>query len=195
MAHPQTRSTPTTYADYRARSGDDYFELIEGVAYAMAPAPTILHQQLAGEIYRQIANELRNAPCRPFIAPVDVLFPQGDETTDQVRTVLQPDVFVVCDPARIGARAIIGAPDWVVEVLSPGSASRDHIAKRRIYENGGVREYWLVHPEDRIVMIYRLERDGYGKPDVQPLEGETAVGILPGVVIRWEEGTLNEHSG
>lgn len=186
MAHSQTGSTPATYADYCARSGEDYYELIEGMACAMAPAPTILHQQLVGEIYRQIANRLRDTPCRPFIAPVDVLFPQDDEPAERVRTVLQPDVFVVCDPAKIGPRAITGAPDWVVEVLSPGSASRDHIAKRRIYETAGVREYWLVHPEDRIVMMYRLQQDGYGKPDVQPLEGETTVGILPEVVIRWE---------
>jgi Uma2 family endonuclease len=75
----------------------------------------------------------------------------------------------------------------VVEVLSSGSASRDHIAKRRIYESAGVREYWLVHPEDRILMIYRLEQEGYGKPDVQELTGETVVGILPEVVIHWDE--------
>jgi Uma2 family endonuclease len=142
---------------------------------------------MVGEMYRQTANALQGKPCQPFIAPVDVLFPRMNEQDDAVQTVLQPDVFVVCDPSKFEPHAIRGAPDWVVEVLSPGSASRDHTAKRRIYEAAGVREYWLVHPEERLLMIYRLEQCVYGKPDVQELTGTTRVGILPEVAIQWDE--------
>ena len=187
MAQTQTQPSGSTYADYRTWPDDRRYELIEGAAYAMAPAPSINHQRMAGEIYRQIGNALHGKPCQPFIAPVDVLFPQPGEADDAVRTVLQPDVFVVCDPSKIASQAIRGAPDWIVEVLSPGTASRDHIAKRRIYETAGVREYWLVHPEERILMIYRLEQGAYGKPDVQELNGTTVVGILPEVSIQWDE--------
>lgn len=187
-AHPHTQPS-FTYADYCTWPDDQRYELIDGVAYtvAMSPAPVIAHQTMAGELYRQIANALKGTPCQPFIAPVDVLFPQANESDEQTRTVLQPDVFVVCDRSKIERQVIRGAPDWVVEVLSPATASRDHIAKRRIYETAGVREYWLVHPDDRILMIYRLENGVYGKPDVQALSGETIVGILPEIVIQWDE--------
>jgi Uma2 family endonuclease len=77
--------------------------------------------------------------------------------------------------------------DWVVEVLSPSTESHDQVLKRRIYERAGVREYWLVHPTDRVLTVYKRAGSEYGKPDVQVLEGDTAVGILPGVVVRWDE--------
>ena len=79
-----------------------------------------------------------------------------------------------------------GAPDLVVEVLSPGTASHDHVRKRRVYERAGVREYWLVHPNDRMLTIYRLADGQYGKSEVCYLTGETPVGVLPGVVIAWD---------
>lgn len=187
MVQTQTQPELSTYADYRTWPNERRDELIEGMVFAMAPAPSINHQRMVGEIYRQTANALQGKPCQPFIAPVDVLFPRMNEQDDAVQTVLQPDVFVVCDPSKIEPHAIRGAPDWVVEVLSPGSASRDHIAKRRVYEAAGVCEYWLVHPEERLLMIYRLEQGVYGKPDVQELTGTTTVGILPEVAIQWEE--------
>ncbi|WP_295408993.1 Uma2 family endonuclease [uncultured Thiocystis sp.] len=187
MAQTQTQPELSTYADYRTWPNERRDELIEGMAYAMAPAPSINHQRMVLSLAAQARTALQGKPCQPFIAPVDVLFPRMNEQDDAVQTVLQPDVFVVCDPSKIEPHAIRGAPDWVVEVLSPGSASRDHIAKRRIYEAAGVREYWLVHPEDRLLMIYRLEQGVYGRPDVQELTGTTKVGILPEVAIQWDE--------
>ena len=80
-----------------------------------------------------------------------------------------------------------GAPDFAVEVLSPSTASHDHVRKRRVYERAGVREYWLVHPTDRIVTLYRLENGKFGTPDVCELSGETPVGVLPGVTISWDD--------
>ena len=86
-----------------------------------------------------------------------------------------------------GRRGVRGAPDFVVEVLSSSTASHDHVLKRRVYERAGVREYWLVHPIDRMVTIYRLLDGEYGKPDVQELSGETAVGVLEGVSVAWDD--------
>lgn len=175
-----------TYADYLAWPEDVRYELIDGVAYLMAPAPDLSHQDVAGEIYRQLANSLQDNPCRPYIAPVDVRLPEAGEVDEQIDTVVQPDVLVVCESSRLDRRGVRGAPDLVVEVLSPSTASHDHVRKRRVYERAGVREYWLVHPVDRMVTIYRLEGAEYGKPQVQELAGETAVGVLPGVVIAWD---------
>jgi Uma2 family endonuclease len=95
-------------------------------------------------------------------------------------------VLVVCDPAKLDRRGVRGAPDLVVEVLSPGTSSHDHVRKRRVYERAGVAEYWLVHPLDRMVTVYRLAGGEYGKPDGFDLSGETPLGVLPDVVIQWD---------
>lgn len=175
-----------TYGDYLTWPEDERYELIDGVAYLMAPAPNVSHQDMAGEIFRQAANALLGKPCRALIAPVDVRFPRGDEADASIDTVLQPDVLVVCDPAKISERGVRGAPDWIVEVLSPSTAAHDQIAKCRVYEQHGVREYWLVHPTDRVLTLYRLENGEYGRADSYLLQGETPVGVLDGVTIAWD---------
>lgn len=176
-----------TYADYLTWPEDVRYELIDGIAYLMAPAPTLEHQDVAGEIYRQLANALRDKSCRAFIAPVDVRLPKAGEADESIDTVVQPDVLVVCDESKLDRRGVRGAPDLVVEVLSPATASHDHLIKRRVYERAGVREYWLVHPLDRIITIYRLTDGEYGKPDMQELSGETPVGVVPEVSIAWDD--------
>jgi Uma2 family endonuclease len=176
-----------TYGDYLTWPEDVRYELIDGVAYLMAPAPTVSHQDVAGEVFAQVKQALRGSPCRVLIAPVDVRLPKADEADDRIDTVVQPDVFVVCNPAQIRERGVRGAPDWVLEVLSPATAGHDQVVKRRIYERAGVREYWMVHPADRVLTVYRLADGAYGKPDTQLLEGTTAVGVLPGVVVAWDE--------
>lgn len=175
-----------TYADYLAWPEEGRYELIDGQAYLMAPAPTVNHQLLVFEIARQAANALEGKPCTVMVAPVDVRLPKADEADAAIDTVVQPDVLVVCDAAKIETRGLRGAPDWVVEVLSPASASHDQIIKLRAYERAGVKEYWLVHPLDRIVTIYCWEGHGYGRPEIQALAGETAIGVLPGITIRWD---------
>lgn len=187
MSLPKRDTVYHTYADYLTWPEDTRYELIDGAAYLMAPAPTLDHQEIAGEIFRQLANALHDKPCRAFIAPVDVRLPKAGEADDLVDTVVQPDVLVVCDPAKLDRRGVRGAPDFVVEVLSPATAGHDHVLKRQVYERAGVREYWLVHPADRIVTIYRLSDGEYGKPDVRELAGETPIAALPDVAIIWDD--------
>jgi Uma2 family endonuclease len=176
-----------TYGDYRSWPDEPRYELIDGVAYLRAPAPTLEHQDVAGEIFRQLANALLDQPCRAYVAPVDVRLPKANEADDEVDTVVQPDVLVVCDADKLDRAGVRGAPDFVVEVLSASTASYDHQHKRQIYERAGVREYWLVHPIDRMVTIYRLEGGEFHKPEVHELAGETPVDVLPGVSIVWDE--------
>ncbi len=172
-----------SYADYLQFPPGERWELIDGTAYNMTPAPSTEHQNICMELSGQIYAQLRGKPCKPFAAPIDVRFERNEGTAH----VVQPDLIVVCDPAKIVVNGIVGAPDWIVEVISPGSAGRDEIAKRALYERFGVREYWLVHPVDRIVSIYRLAPSGaYAISDVHELQGKLGVSVLPGVEIDWD---------
>lgn len=188
MALPQPRNDTQhyTYGDYLSWPEDVRYELIDGVAYLMAPAPSVAHQDLVGEIYRQIANALQDRPCRAYISPLDVRLPKAEEADEQVDTVVQPDVIVVCDSSKVDRRGLRGAPDLVVEVLSPSTSRHDHVRKRRVYERAGVREYWLVHPVDRLLTIYRLDGDGFAGPEIGELAGETPINVLDDVIIRWD---------
>ena len=176
-----------TYGDYLTWPEEARYELIDGVAYLMAPAPTVSHQDIAGEVFRQLANALQGKPRRALIAPVDVRLPKADEADERIDTVVQPDVLVVCDEKKISERGVRGAPDWVLEVLSPSTAGHDQVRKLHIYERHGVREFWLVHPRDKVLTVYTLINAEYGKPYTQELLGETPVGVLEGVTIQWDE--------
>ena len=175
-----------TYADYLQWPDDTRYELIDGEAFRMAPTPLIEHQEIAGEVYCQLANQLDGQPCRPYIAPVDVRLPRTDEADAAIDTVVQPDVLVVCDPGKVDRRGVRGAPDWLLEVLSPSTAAHDQIAKRRTYERAGVRDYWLVHPGDRTLTVYVLDNGQYGRPEIYELKDATPIGVLPGVSIAWD---------
>ena len=175
-----------TYADYLQWPDETRYELIDGEAFLMSPAPLVEHQEVAGEVYYQLRNQLDGQPCRPYIAPVDVRLPRKDEADAAIDTVVQPDVLVVCDPGKVDRRGVRGAPDWLLEVLSPSTAAHDQIAKRRTYERAGVREYWLVHPGDRTLTVYVLDNGQYGRPEIYELKDATPVGVLPGVSISWD---------
>ncbi len=172
-----------TYADYQFWPEEVRYELIEGTAYAMAPAPTRTHQNLVGELFVQVKTALRGKPCQAFVAPFDVRLPHADEHDDEVHTVVQPDVLVVCDASKVDERGVRGAPDWVAEVISPTSAARDQIVKLALYERAGVREFWLLHPTYRLVSVYRLLEGRYQRPEIREMQGTLEIGILPDVII------------
>lgn len=172
-----------TYADYLNFPDDERWEIIDGVAYSMAPAPSSAHQDVSGELHAQVRTQLRGKPCKVFAAPFDVRF-EDSEKTDKV---VQPDLLVVCDRSKITPRGLIGAPDWIGEILSSSTAGKDQILKRGLYEKHGVREYWLVHPVDRVVTIHRMGAEGqYGLSEVALLQGRLAVNAVPGIEIDWD---------
>lgn len=186
MALPQSDKQRFTYADYLNWPADERWELIDGEAWAMSPAPTISHQTIVGQLFKQIDDALTGAPCRALIAPVDVLLAEAGEDDLHTTTVVQPDILVVCDPNKITERNICGAPDWIIEVLSPATARHDHLTKRALYERAGVREYWLVHPVDRIVTLYSLQDGHYDHPEIIEMAGERRPSIFPDMAIDWQ---------
>lgn len=186
MRIPASETASFTYGDYCQWPDDERWELIDGEAFAMAPAPTRLHQKFVVELAAQIHPRLSGTGCRVYVDPFDVQLPKASESDDRINTVVQPDLAVICDPGKLDDRGCRGAPDWIIEIISPASALHDQRRKRALYERVGVREYWLVHPLDRVLSIDRLDARGlYDKPVVQALEGETAVGVLEGLLIQW----------
>ena len=177
-----------TYADYLTWSATYGDELIDGTAYVREPpSPSFSHQGIVGELHRQIANALKGKPCRVCIAPLDVRLPKSTEEDDKIDTVVQPDVFIVCDLQKIDARGLRGAPDWIAEVLSPGTARHDRLRKLPVYERAGVREAWLIDPVKRTLSLYRLEAGHYGPVSVLELKGQTQLTAVPGVSIDWDQ--------
>jgi Uma2 family endonuclease len=176
-----------TYADYLMWSNTYGDELINGTAYVREPpSPTWSHQMTVTELCRQIANALKDKPWRVCAAPLDIRLPKSTEEDDQVDTVVQPDVFVVCDLHKIDARGVRGAPDWLAEVLSPSTASYDQFVKLPVYERAGVREVWLIDPIERTLAVYQLKAGHYGLPTSQDLRGQTRLIVVPGVAIDWD---------
>lgn len=148
-----------TVTDYLTWPDEERWELIDGIAYNMSPAPNIKHQNIVGELYSRLLQKLRGKPCKPFIAPVDVVLSEID--------VVQPDVFVVCDPVKITEKNIQGAPDLVVEVLSPRTVAKDLREKKTLYERSGVSEYLVLDPLERYAQRYRLGANRlYGAPEI-----------------------------
>ena len=176
-----------TYADYLIWSADSGDELIDGVAYVgEPPSPSWLHQVVVGEIHRQISNSLEGKPASAYLAPLDVRLPKGSGADDQIDTVVQPDVFIVCDMQKLDERGICGAPDWIAEVLSPSTAWYDRTLKLRAYERAGVSEIWLINPIDRTVAIYRIAAGRYTEPVVLELKGRTAIAAVPAMSVDWD---------
>lgn len=168
-----------TWADYRAWRGDERWELIDGVAYAMAPAPSIRHQTVALALGSRLEQALRGRPCRPFVAPTDVRLSEQD--------VVQPDILVVCDAGIITETHIDGAPDLVVEVLSPSTAALDLRQKKALYERAGVREYVLIDPLEHYALRFLLGADGFDKGAVIAADEPLAFVTLDGLSIPlWE---------
>jgi Uma2 family endonuclease len=176
-----------TYRDYLAWPEDPRRELIDGRIFSMAPAPNLDHQTVVVELTTQIAIQLRGKPCRVLSAPLDVRLPEGAESENEIKNVVQPDILIVCDANKLDQKGCRGAPDWIIEVLSPRTAAKDHIHKRLLYERHGVLEYWLVHPTDRLVTIYRLNTEGkYNQAEILETRGRHRVGILPDLEIDWD---------
>ena len=187
MALAQRDTQHHTYGEYLTWPDDQCGELIDGIAYIREPpGPSWNHQQLVGGLNRQIGGALEGKPCSVCMAPLDVRLPKSDEADEQIDTVVQPDVFIVCDHYKIEPRGLRGAPDWLAEVLSPSTASHDRLVKLPVYERAGVGEVWLIDPTNLTLAIYLLQDGRYGHPTILQLKGQTALTAVPGVTIDWD---------
>lgn len=172
-----------TYADYLTWEEQEHTELIEGVPMMMAP-PSRMHQQISGEIFRQLANYLEGKKCRVYAAPFSVrLFAQSDTPDNQVSTIVEPDISVICDRDKLDDRGCVGAPDLVVEVISPSSIRHDRLTKFNLYRRAGVREYWIVSPDEQTVQVCVLQDGSYQTVDLGVPGDVVKVNVLDGCFI------------
>lgn len=187
MALPKEKAR-YTFADYLTWDENERIEIIGGEAFLMA-APSSKHQEISMEISRQLANFLVGKPCRVYPAPFNVrLFEKDGDAPEDVDTVVEPDISVICDRSKIDARGCKGAPDLIVEILSPSSLRNDRLIKLRLYQRAGVREYWIADPENKTVQVFLLNSNGilyphedYGQKDV------AKVNVLDGCFIELDK--------
>jgi Uma2 family endonuclease len=176
-----------TYADYLKWTIDERLELIKGKIFRMSPAPNRFHQTLSREIFVRIANFLSGRKCEVYSAPFDVRLPGKSKADKDIITVVQPDICVICDTSKLDDKGCIGAPDIVVEILSPGNNAKELCNKYEVYEEAGVKEYWIVSPQDQTFLVYTLS-NGRFKPSKLMVSGETIVSsVLPGFQLQLSE--------
>ena len=157
---PLPQENRLTLADVLAWPEEERAEHIDGVTVNMAP-PSRAHQKIVVELTRQLANYLEGKRCEVYAAPFAVrLFERAGDRPEDVDTMVEPDLAVVCDPEKLDERGCKGAPDLIVEVLSPSTQRHDRLTKYNLYERAGVREYWIVSPEERTVQVSVLQSDG-----------------------------------
>ena len=187
MADPIRQSEQRfTYRDYRSWPDGERWELIDGVAWDMSPAPRRVHQLVAARLYAAFARACETGTpsdrsCRWYPAPFDVFLPAdpaADE--DDVDTVVRPDLTLICDPERETPRGCFGPPSLVVEIVSPYTLAKDLHQKRGVYERAAVPEYWLVDPGNRSVLVFRLGAEGrYPEAPIVYTDGAVDSTLLP----------------
>jgi Uma2 family endonuclease len=187
MSKPLVKPEFYTYADYFAWPDAIRGELIDGQFCDMSPAPTSRHQRIAANLLTQLTVFFRGKPCCPYGAPFDVRLPRPGDEDGAERDVVQPDITLVCDPAKVDDRGCRGAPDWIIELLSPRTRDKDLTLKRDLYERHRVPMYWIVSPRERSVMVLRLDASGrYAAPQTLATSGHQPVAEYPGLVIDWD---------
>jgi Uma2 family endonuclease len=143
-----------SYSEYLTWSMKERVELIKGRLFKMTPAPSLIHQQVSGAIFFEISQYLKNKPCQVFHPPFDVRLPKKGEK--EIYTVVQPDISVVCDENKLDEKGCLGAPNLIVEIISPSTANKDLHEKYDLYEEAGVGEYWTVFPNEGTISVFIL---------------------------------------
>jgi Uma2 family endonuclease len=150
-----------TYADYYSWKFEERLELIKGKIFKMSPAQGNAHQEIALNIGSELNYFLKNKTCKVYIAPFDVRLVREEKSDQKIKTVVQPDLSVICDPEKLtDQRGCLGAPDLVVEILSPGNNAKEIKIKYDLYEEFGVKEYWVIYPDEQSLVKYVLNKDG-----------------------------------
>ncbi|GLR17866.1 hypothetical protein GCM10007940_24810 [Portibacter lacus] len=176
-----------TYADYLNFDFEEMVELIRGKIFKMSPAPSSNHQRIVSNLHFEVRKLFNKKNCELFIAPFDVILPVENKKKNQSNTVVQPDLCIICDASKIEKAGCFGAPDLVIEIISPYTSKKDLEYKYSVYEESGVQEYWIVMPEVEAVMIYVLENGKYQKFKAFGKEDELYSSIFPELKVKLQD--------
>ena len=178
-----------TYEDYYKIDDDKRREIINGVIYAMSPGASTRHQEISGSLFREISFYLKWKKCKVYHPPYDVCLPRAGETRRTATNVVQPDIFVVCDRRKIKLWGCFGAPDLVMEILSPSTKKRDMLEKFNLYQEHGVLEYWVVDPFNQSIdrFVLDIETGKYGSAQTFFPDDNITPTIFPDFTIKLSE--------
>jgi Uma2 family endonuclease len=182
---------PYTYADYFKWKFEERVELIRGHIFKMSPAPNRVHQKISSFIANELYNYLKGKKCEVYYAPFDVRLPRKSKEDKDIITVLQPDICVICNLSKLDGRGCLGAPDIVVEILSPGNNAKELKNKYEVYEESGVKEYWIVSPQDNTFVAYTLINGAYETSRIMVAGDIVTSSVLDGFSLDLSE--LFEH--
>jgi len=182
-----------TYKDYMLYNENEKIEIIDGNIYDMSPAPSRIHQKLITEILFRIRSyiETNNGSCEVYPAPFDVILKNNDEIIEDSKNIIQPDISVICDKNKLTDKGCTGSPDMIVEVVSPYNPNNDFIRKLNLYDKYKVREYWIVNPIKKNILVYTLdENERYGMPDIYTFQDKVRVSIYDNLEIDFNSFNL-----
>jgi len=193
VSEPDFSYTGYTYSDYMNFQIDEMVEIIRGKLFRMSPAPGSTHQKVSVNLTGMLWSHFRNKSCKLFPGPFDVILPETNKSIEYSTTVVQPDLCVICDRSKIKERGCFGAPDWVIEILSPHTSKKDIQLKYEVYEDAGVKEYWVVMPKQQIVEVYILNEGKYIRHGAFAWEDKITSYLFPEIDIDLSEVFGEQH--
>jgi Uma2 family endonuclease len=188
VKEPYTEYGCYTYADYLSWEIDHMVELIKGKVFRQAAAaPRRIHQELVLKIGSQLSGLLKGNKCKAYVAPFDVRLPVKSKKHEDITTVVQPDICVVCDSEKLDDLGCVGAPDLIMEILSPSNNKKELQNKYEVYEESGVPEYWIIHPYEKTLLVYTLIKGKYQPSRLFTLGDQVPSQCIEGFVLDLDE--------
>lgn len=185
---PYTEYGSYTYADYLTWEIDHMVELIKGKVFRQAAAaPRRIHQEVSGKIFAKLYTLLERKECKVYAAPFDVRLPVKSRKHEDINTVVQPDICVICDPEKLDDLGCVGAPDLIMEILSPSNNKKELQNKYEVYEESGIKEYWIIHPYEKTLLVYTLTDRKYVPSKLFTLGDRVPSQCIQGFVLDLDE--------
>ena len=180
MAIQQINNKVYTYYDYLNFPNDEFVEIIDGKIFAMSPAPSRIHQELIMEISAELRNYIKSnkGQCKVYPAPFDVVLIKENENENDSKNIVQPDISVICDKNKLNDKGCFGSPDMIVKIVSKFNPGNDYVKKLYLYEKYKVKEYWIVNPMKKNILVYTLTESGYNQPDLYTFNDKIKVNIF-----------------
>lgn len=177
-----------TYADYLTWRFEQMVELIQGQLFILSPAPANRHQAISSHLLTKILPYFEKHSCNIYHAPFDVRLVKGKKTDKEITTVVQPDICIICDESKIDEKGCLGSPDWIIEILSPSTAKKDYNEKYNLYQENGVKEYWIVNPDANCMHQYVLNNSGlqYDEAGFFTKQDKVSPALFPELIIELE---------